>query len=123
MKLALGMMLLLPLMACGSGNTPVQSVPNDSHDYGDYATFHACEALPRRKLSALEICEFEILKKNCSPAADCLLSCGMSPDGHKTSGGCEHRCFARPLMHDVNAVVLLDFSQCGNPRNNGVRDN
>lgn len=93
--------LILAMSGCGRGNlsagaetaTSQEAQPPPPPDVGDIAHFHGCAELPRRKLSAYEDCLAGRLKKQCTPAADCVLTCLASPHGHRVGGGCDHVCF------------------------------
>lgn len=93
--------LILAASGCGRGNLPSESNPAASldaqppppADVGDVAHFHSCTTLPQRKLSAYEDCLVDRLKNQCTPAADCVLTCLASPHGHSVGGGCDHVCF------------------------------
>ncbi|WP_157476208.1 hypothetical protein [Lysobacter sp. Root690] len=97
--------LTLAAGGCGAGNLPPATGPVASHeaqpppppDTGDIAHFHGCTTLPRRELSAYEDCLVGRLKNQCTPAADCVLTCLASPHGHSVGGGCDHVCFDNNL--------------------------
>lgn len=90
-------------------SVPRTQVPRD---YGDIENYHACQAQPRRELSDLDKCEIEVLSQNCSPAADCLVTCISSPDGYKRGGGCFHVCFNPPASHTWESRPRVDFGRC-----------
>lgn len=93
--------LILAVSGCDRGNLPSAVEPATSHeaqpppspDVGDIAHFHDCKKLPQRKLSVFEECLVGRLKNQCTAAADCVLTCLASPDGHSVGGGCDHVCF------------------------------
>lgn len=68
-------------------------------DYGDLKTYQSCSAKPRRELTELEKCAMAALSEDCTPAADCLVTCMSSPDGYKRGGGCYHICFDPSVGH------------------------
>ena len=90
----------------GSAVEPQPAPPSSSHqeqpppppppplwDFGDLDNFGSCKAEPRRVLSSKEKCQIEKLREDCTPAADCLVTCLSSPDGIKIGGKCDHVCF------------------------------
>lgn len=97
--------LILAACGCGGGNLPSASGPAAPHeaqpppppDVGDIAHFHGCTTLPQRKLSAYEDCLVGRLKSQCTPAADCILTCLASPHGNSVGGGCDRVCFGNNL--------------------------
>jgi hypothetical protein len=62
-------------------------------DFGDLDYFQNCTAKPRRDLSARDQCLIRKLSSDCTEAADCLVTCIASPDGHRIGGECDHVCF------------------------------
>ncbi len=84
----------------------------DQRDYGEIENYQACQAEPRRELTDLDKCEIEVLSQNCSPAADCLVTCISSPDGYKRGGGCFHICFNPPASHAWKSRPKVDFGRC-----------
>jgi len=76
---------------------------------GDVAHFHDCKANPIPS-TLPELCVVGELKKQCTPAADCLLSCLASPDGQSVGGGCDHVCFSG--LHRASERPVAAFSAC-----------
>jgi len=67
--------------------------PRRKLDFGDLDHYQSCSAKPRRELSHIEKCQIEKLSEDCTPAADCLVTCISSPDAEEIGGGCDHVCF------------------------------
>ena len=82
-------------------------------DYGDLKTYQSCAATPRRELTDLDKCEIKALSRDCTPAADCLVTCQSSPDGYKVGGGCYHICFDPSVGHSWKDRPSSEiFSEC-----------
>ena len=89
-------------------------LPPPPEDFGDISHFNGCKALPRRTLSKQEQCEVRLLSNDCTRAADCLVTCTMSPDGLRVGGGCYHICFSPMTQLKWSERPDIDFSECGN---------
>ena len=87
-------------------------LPPPPQDFGDISHFNGCKALPRRTLSMQEQCEVRLLFNDCTKAADCLVTCTMSPDGHRVGGGCYHICFSPITQLKWSERPDIDFSEC-----------
>ncbi|MFL8004607.1 hypothetical protein, partial [Xanthomonas vasicola] len=98
--------------ACGRGEIEPPTQISVGSDFGDLGKFHNCQAIARRQLSGIEKCEINLLKKECTPSADCLITCQSSPDGHKVGGGCYHLCFSTVTGHNWSEKPKADFSSC-----------
>ena len=86
-------------------------------DYGDLTRYNACKAAPRRALTQSDVCAIDLLSQDCTPAADCLVTCESSPDGNKVGGGCWHVCFSPVTGHKWSSRPDIDFSKCDTLRN------
>ena len=99
--------VVVVLCACARQRPePVAGAPHASdlqrhkaRDYGDLRTYQSCAAKARRPLTELEKCQIKVLSRDCTPAADCLVTCQSSPDGYKVGGGCYHICFNPSVGH------------------------
>ena len=91
---------------------PSVHVPPPPSDFGDIGNFHACAAKPRRVLSEQDKCYVELLSKDCTRAADCLVTCTMSPDAENVGGGCYHVCFGPATGIKWSERPTTDFSHC-----------
>lgn len=116
-------MLLASMLSCNRSDTtelplsdevePRSATPKgDSRDYGPIEEHLNCEAKPRRKLDVGEQCAIELLKKNCTRAADCMVTCISSPDGDQVGGGCFHVCFGATTGIPWEDRPNIDYKRC-----------
>jgi hypothetical protein len=82
------------LAACDAAAPSQVSV--EPPDVGAVTAFQHCRAAPRRALSVRERCVIAHYAENCTPAADCMVTCIASPDGVRVGGGCAHVCAPGP---------------------------
>lgn len=92
--------------------SPKTAIPSPPQDFGDISHFNACKAQPRRVLNEQEQCEIRLLFKNCTKAADCLVTCTMSPDGFRVGGGCYHICFSPMTQLEWPERPEIDVGEC-----------
>ena len=93
------------VVASEVATVPVSPPP----DVGDVNVFNSCKAFPRRTLTSKEACQIEHLRKTCSPADDCLVTCLNSPDALRVAGGCNHVCFS--YLHK-DSPLPKEFPEC-----------
>jgi hypothetical protein len=98
--------VLVALVGCGekdtssNAETAISDAPERAPpDVGDITHFHGCTALPTREVSPYEACLVDRLRAECTPAADCVLTCMASPNGIEVGGGCDHVCFGYNVHH------------------------
>lgn len=96
----------------GRDDNSVAEARSRVYDYGDIKNYNKCRALPRRNLSIEDQCMLSELAKNCTRAADCLITCESSPDGFKVGGGCYHVCFGPEAGNKWDDRPEIDFSKC-----------
>ena len=95
----------------GSKQSSVES-RSRIYDYGDLANYQNCQAEPRRNLSKQEECIIKLLSDDCTPQADCLVTCESSPDGWRTGGGCHHICFGPITGYRWSSRPQVDLADC-----------
>jgi ubiquinol-cytochrome c reductase iron-sulfur subunit len=110
-----GVLFALLLSACDPGASPLSSTDAGpkAPDVGDVKHFHACAAEPAQS-TARDYCIATELKKHCTLASDCLLSCMASKDGNAVGGGCEHVCFSG--LHPASEMPKGAFAACDRVR-------
>jgi hypothetical protein len=108
------LLLVLLFSGCSDADRLAGQTAPAPPDVGDVSHFLDCTAPPRRPLHEAEQCQLALLRQDCTPFADCLVSCISAPDGHRIGGGCAHVCGRVP---STPGDQLPDgFFECGNPQ-------
>ena len=119
-KIVVALLAILAVTSCGNDGAPAKKpavlpsvyVPPPPSDFGDITNFNQCSAKPRRALSEQDKCAVRLLSQNCTAAADCLVTCTMSPDAENVGGGCYHVCFSPATGIKWSERPTIDFSEC-----------
>jgi hypothetical protein len=112
----------MSLLGCTRSESNVASLQKESgdeksslsgnRDYGPILQSLNCQAPVRRELSVSDKCVIDSLKKNCTRAADCMVTCISSPDGERVGGGCFHICFSDATGISWKDRPNIDYKEC-----------
>lgn len=101
---------LIAAAGCEDRRAALAEDPYSGPDVGDVEHFQACMAKPRRTLSKAEQCQLALLRQQCTPVADCLVTCISAPEGNLVGGGCAHVCTRVPIGDEE---LPGGFHECG----------